>query len=118
MRYSAIAIVKNKSIDILRKQRPDDILPIEDFEFFLESGEKPVDEQVIFSSEYEAIRGHLNAIDEVSRQVLLMKYMKSMSYKEIGEELGMTPKHVETKIARAKEKVRKLIKKTEEDFDE
>lgn len=40
-----------------------------------------------------------------------MKYILNMSYKEIGEELGMTPKHVDTRIMRAKEKVRKLIKK-------
>jgi RNA polymerase sigma-70 factor (ECF subfamily) len=39
-----------------------------------------------------------------------MKYYYSMTYKEIGEKLGMTPKHVDTKIMRAKEKVRKLIK--------
>lgn len=40
-----------------------------------------------------------------------MKYILSMSYKEIGEELGMTPKHVDTRIMRAKEKVRRLMEK-------
>jgi len=99
-----------KAIDILRKQKPHLNMPIEDFEIYLESEDKPLDEQVIFNSEYETIRKHLNAIDEVSRQVLIMKYYHGMSYKEIGERLGMTPKHVDTKIMRAKEKVRKLIK--------
>ena len=40
-----------------------------------------------------------------------MKYIQSMSYKEIGEELEITPKHVDTRIMRAKEKVRKLMEK-------
>ncbi len=53
----------------------------------------------------------MNSIDEISKQVLIMKYIQSMSYKEIGEELGMTPKHVDTRIMRAKEKVRKLMEK-------
>lgn len=53
----------------------------------------------------------MGSIDEISRQVLIMKYIQSMSYKEIGEELGMTAKHVDTRIMRAKEKIRKLIGK-------
>jgi RNA polymerase sigma-70 factor (ECF subfamily) len=38
-----------------------------------------------------------------------MKYIQGLSYKEIGEELEMTPKHVDTRIMRAKQKVRKLM---------
>lgn len=82
---------------------------IEELEIFLESDEVPVEEQVLFLSEYELIRKHMNTIDEISKQVLVMKYLLNMSYKEIGEELGMTPKHVDTRIMRAKAKVRKLM---------
>lgn len=110
-RRSAVIIVRNKCIDILRKQKPFANKSIEELEIFLESDEVPVDEQVIFESEYELIRKYMNSIDEISKQVLLMKYISNMSYKEIGEELGMTPKHVDTRIMRAKEKVRKLIEK-------
>lgn len=110
-RRSAVIIVRNKCFDILRKQKPYSNKSIEELEIFLETDEIPVDDQVIFQSEYEQIRKHLDSIDEISRQVLLMKYILSMSYKEIGKELGMTPKHVDTRIMRAKEKVRKLIEK-------
>ena len=110
-RRSAVIIVRNKCIDILRKQKPFANKSIEELEIFLESDEVPVDEQVIFESEYELIRKYINSIDEISKQVLLMKYISNMSYKEIGEELGVTPKHVDTRIMRAKEKVRKLIEK-------
>ena len=110
-RRLAVIIVRNKCIDILRKQKPFSDQPIEELEIFLESNEIPVDEQIIFESEYELIRKHMDSIDEISRQVLIMKYILSMSYKEIGEELGMTPKHVDTRIMRAKEKVRRLMEK-------
>ena len=110
-RRSAVIIVRNKCIDILRKQKPFSNKPIEELEIFLESEEVPIDDQIILLTEYELIRKYMGSIDEISRQVLIMKYIQSMSYKEIGEELGMTPKHVDTRIMRAKEKVRKLIGK-------
>jgi RNA polymerase sigma factor (sigma-70 family) len=50
----------------------------------------------------------MSQIDAASREIILMKYVQRLSYKEIGEILGITPKHVETKLSRAKEKVRKL----------
>lgn len=53
----------------------------------------------------------MKSIDEISRQVLIMKYVLGISYKEIGEKLSMTPKHVNMRIYRAKEKVRKLVEK-------
>ncbi len=110
-RRSAVIIVRNKCIDILRKQKPFSNKPIEELEIFLESDEVSIDNQIILLTEYELIRKHMGSIDEISRQVLIMKYIQSMSYKEIGEELGMTAKHVDTRIMRAKEKVRKLIGK-------
>jgi RNA polymerase sigma-70 factor (ECF subfamily) len=110
-RRSAVIIVRNKCIDILRKQKPFSNKSIEELEIFLESNEVPVDEQVIFESKYELIRKHINSIDEISKQVLHMKYILNMTYKEIGGELGKTAKHVDTRIMRAKEKVRKLMEK-------
>ncbi|MFJ7917373.1 MULTISPECIES: RNA polymerase sigma factor [unclassified Lysinibacillus] len=108
-RYLAVIIVKNKCIDLLRKERRYVDIPMDALEIFLESKEKPIDKQVIISSEYAAIRRHMSSIDEISKQVLLMKYVLGMSYKEIGETLSMTPKHVDTRIFRAKEKVRRLV---------
>lgn len=110
-RFSAVIIVKNKCIDLLRKEKPYANINMDDLEIFLETKDKPVEEQVIISSEYAAIRKHMESIDEISRQILIMKYVLGMSYKEIGEQLTMTPKHVDTRIFRAKEKVRKLVEK-------
>jgi RNA polymerase sigma-70 factor (ECF subfamily) len=110
-RFSAVVIVRNKCIDLLRKQKPYADIPFEELEIYLESGDVTVEEQAVRHSEYEQIRQCLQSLDEISRQVLIMKYYFDMSYKEIGERLGMTPKHVYTRIMRAKEKVRKLMKK-------
>ncbi len=108
-RFSAVIIVRNKCIDLLRKEKPYADISIDELEIYLESKDKPVEDQAVISSEYSAIRRHMAEIDEISRQVLIMKYALGMSYKEIGVRLGMTPKNVDVRIIRAKEKVRKLV---------
>ena len=108
-RYLAVLIVKNKCIDILREQNKYSGTPLDEMEFCIEAGGKSVEEQVMFESEYEAVRGHLKAIDVISKQVLVMKYYYGMSYKEIGAELGLTQKQIDNRIMKAKTKVRNLI---------
>lgn len=110
-RFSSVIIVRNKSIDLIRKEKHYSETAIEDLEIYIESKEKPVDELIAISSEYTVIRKHMEKIDEISRQVLILKYVFGMTYKEIGTRLDMTPKHIETRISRAKEKVRKLMEK-------
>jgi len=110
-RFLSVSIVKRKCIDILRGHKQYADKPLNELEFYLESHEKPVVEQVIISSEYEAVRKHLRSLDEISRQVFLMKYYHNMSYAEIGEELCMTHKQIDNKLMRAKAKLKNLMGK-------
>ena len=110
-RFSAVSIVKNKCIDLWNRQQHFADKAWEDMEMFLEDESASMDEQMIRTSQYEEIRWALTQIDEISKQVLIMKYNLLMSYREIGTELGMTEKHVETRLSRAKAKVRNLISK-------
>lgn len=106
-----VIITKNKCLDILRKDSKIADVEFEDISYFLQSDDAPMDEQMILNDEYMELRKHMAALDESSRAVLEMCYVLGMSYKEIGAELGITPKHVDTKIMRAKEKIRKLMAK-------
>jgi len=108
-RAMVIIITKCRSIDLLRKKKHIADESIEDMEYSLETNDIPVEKQVILIDEYTTIKKHIATLDEASRVVLEMKYVLGMTYKEIGEELGMTAKHVDTKIMRAKDKVRKLV---------
>jgi len=108
-RYLAVLIIKNKCIDILRKQNKYSNTPLDELEIYVKPSGKSVEEQAMFNSEYEVVRSHLKTIDIISRQLLVMKYYYGMSYKEIGEELGLTHKQIDNKIMKAKAKVRKLI---------
>ena len=87
--------------------------PIDEMEGFLPSDDEPPDMQVIRRAEYEQITKYIAKLDDRARQMLEMKYILQMSYKEIGDEFAMTPKHVETTVYRAKRKVRKLMMDSE-----
>lgn len=108
-RRVAVVIVRNKCIDLLRAEGKYTDLPYEDLENMVEPTETSVEETVIVNDYYAGIRKHLDSLDLMSRQILDMKYVLGMSYKEIGEELGITAKHVDTRIMRAKAKVRKSL---------
>lgn len=114
LKRSATVILRNKCIDILRKDKKYADISMEDVEIYLESDEKSVEEQSILNDEVEKIQRHLKNLDEMTKQILIMKYIEDMSLKEIGEEMNLTSKHVSTKIYRGKEKLKKLIEKEEE----
>ena len=110
-RRRIVIIVKNKCIDILRKDKNVSIVPIDEGGVEVDSGEDSIENQFIIKQDYLQVLGYLERIDKISRLVLQMKYVDMLSYKEIGEILQITPKHVETRIFRAKNKIRKQIRK-------
>ena len=109
LRNSIVIITKNKCIDLLRQHNMIVDEPIEEMENILQTDDDPVEDEVILKEEYETIKKHVAALDETSRLILEMRYVLELSYREIGEHLGISPKHVDTKLMRAKEKVRKLV---------
>jgi RNA polymerase sigma-70 factor, ECF subfamily len=108
-RKKIVIIVKNKCIDLMRKNKYSSYTHIGDIEYELDSNDLPLDIQIIKKEEFQRISKYISEIDEISRLVLQMKYVQGLSYKEIGVALDMTPKHVDTRIMRAKQKVRKLM---------
>lgn len=106
-----VVIVKNKCIDTLRKRKKISATPFETFGAVLESNDIPVEEHVVRTDEINRVCEYVNAIDDTSRRSLQLKYVDGKSYKEIAEEMGANPQTVEVRIARAKQKVRKLMRK-------
>ncbi|HPU63741.1 MAG TPA: sigma-70 family RNA polymerase sigma factor [Mobilitalea sp.] len=110
-RYVSVSIVRNKCIDLLRKEKRYADTPIEELEIYFSTEEKSPEEQAEIASEYDLIKKHLSSIDEISRQVLIMKYALGMSYKEISEKLNIPYENIGVRISRAKDKVRRLVEK-------
>ena len=106
-----LVVVKNKCIDIMRKRKYISDVPLDDLADELDSGSEAVDMTVIQQEQFQLMIKYLSQTDEISRTILQMKYVNSMSYKQISEELGMNVKQVENYLTRAKTKVRKLLEK-------
>lgn len=113
LKRSATVILRNKCIDILRKDKRFIKTPMEEVEIYLKDDKKSVEEKAILNDEVGRIQKHFKNLDEETKQIFIMKYVEDMSLKEIGEEMGITPKHVSTKIYRGKLKLRKLVEKEE-----
>jgi RNA polymerase sigma-70 factor (ECF subfamily) len=109
LRISIVIITKHKCIDLLRQRNRFADEPPDDTDSV--SNDDLIEEKLILKEEYETIKRHVASLDEMSRLVLEMKYLLGMSYKEIGERLGISPKHVDTRIMRAKAKVRGLVER-------
>ena len=110
----SVITVRRKCYDLMRKEAPISDTPLDEMENILPSDDEPIDIQVIRRAEYARMRKYISELDDPVGQIVEMKYILQMSYKEIGAEFGMTPKHVETTVYRAKRKVRKLMMESEE----
>lgn len=107
-----VTIVKNKSIDQLRKQKMS-LTAFDDVEAYIaDDGEAP-DEKIIRQESYQRLYIQLKSLDYRTRQILEMRYCADMSYKEIAQELGVTAKFIDNRIMSAKAKLRRLLESEE-----
>ena len=105
-------VVKHKCHDITRKaeRKPEQLL--EDIDDLPES-DNSIEEKMIQRDTFERIITHLGSLDEINRRILEMKYFLEMSTHEIADELGFTVVQVNSRIARARAKVKILTERKE-----
>ena len=109
MKWSYV-VVKHKCHDITRgtKQKPE--LPFEEIDEIPDYNSS-VEEKMVQQDTFERIVTHLGSLDEVNRRILEMKYILEMSMQEIAEKLGFTVAQVNSRIARARTKVKMLTER-------
>lgn len=110
-RRKIVVIVRNKCVDMIRKDKKISSTEFDKVGAVLESDDIPVDEYVARIDEISRVSEYVNAIDETSQKSLRLKYVEGKTYKEIAEEMGTNIKTVEVRIARAKQKVRNMMRK-------
>lgn len=111
-------LASNCCLDFLRsqKRRPTVSLVMEDAEGE-EQAYEPADEapspeeQAIFQEEKNEINIAMQALDEEQRQVLTLRVVNDLSYAQIADILSLKEGTVKSRIARARENLRKNILK-------
>lgn len=103
----SVTIVKRRSIDLLRKQKP--TVPIDTETLML--AELPQDDM---EERYRWARRLVEQLPERQRDAILMKYEEGLSNKEIEKATGMSSTHLYATLSRAYKSLREAIKQDKE----
>src|SRR5690606_13963702 len=77
----------------------------------LQGTDTAVDEQVEFQLIKEAIQQYITELKPEYRQIIDMRWIRDMSYKEMAEELELTVGTVRQRLYRAREAIKKRLQK-------
>ena len=103
MEKLSLTVVKRRSIDLLRKQKP--AMPID--EECLMLAEPPQDDN---EERYRLARKLVEQLPQRQRDAILMKYEGGLSVEEIEKATGMSSTHVYATLSRAYKSLREAIK--------
>lgn len=104
-----VRVVKNKSIDIIRRNSKAVQQPLDDVAFALESETPDPLDTVLESEGYEQLIRAIDSLDENYSTVLKYKLVDGFSDAEIAGILGITPKNANVRACRAKKKLRQIL---------
>lgn len=109
-------LASNTCLDHLRsvKRRPQLSLVMEDEdgetqELDVADSAPTPEEQVILLDEQSRLNGALQALDEEQRQILILRAVNGLSYLEIGRVMNLKEGTVKSRLARAREQLRKIL---------
>lgn len=103
MEKLSLTMVKRRSIDLLRKQKPTVSVDAES----LMLAEPPQDD---LEERYRMARQLVDRLPARQRDVILMKYEEDLSMEEIEKATGMSSTHVYATLSRAYKSLRETIK--------
>jgi RNA polymerase sigma-70 factor (ECF subfamily) len=101
-----LAIVRNTSYDWLRKHRRSAqlVAPVEDLEWAADSAPDPEEEQ-LRSADREAVRQGLESLPAEYREVMVLRELEGMSYKQIARVIDAPIGTVMSRLARGRKRL-------------
>ena len=108
MERLSLTIVKRRSIDLLRKQKPTVAIDTESL-MLTEAEQDDGDDR------YRLARQLVNRLPKRQRDAILMKYEEGMSNEEIEQATGMSSTHLYATLSRAYKTLREAIKQYKEE---
>lgn len=64
---------------------------------------------VIAAEQAETVRRGLSELDELDRQILMLKYTEGWTYRDLAEHLGVTTDTVEYRLLKARKNLRRIL---------
>ncbi|MCH5251602.1 MAG: sigma-70 family RNA polymerase sigma factor [Lachnospiraceae bacterium] len=101
-------MVRNASINLIRARERHKETPIEIKDDLLGTEADPL-EDVLKEENVEVLNQALTDLNEEDKNILVLRYYHSMSYKEIGKLLGLKVKTIDMRLYRIKKRLREVI---------
>lgn len=97
-------MARNLAIDLRRRRQP----------LSLEGAQDPqapgrIDDALVLGEQAEQINRALRALDDVSRECVVLRYFQDLSSKEIGELLELSPAAVDMRLSRARTQLKERL---------
>lgn len=115
-KYFLTTIVKNKALDILRKEKHRNETMDEDMLEQLPDNRDPLSDYLI-REHLDSIVSCIRQLDDNSRVVLEYKYLHQLKEREIASLLQISPKAVNVRIFRARCRLAKILEKEGVQFE-
>lgn len=107
-----LQISKNKCIDYIRKYKRVYESNIEDIPNVI-SREMSPEQAVEFKETKENIEAYLNSLNEVDREILIIRYSQNLTFVDIAEILEMTESNVKRRYYKSKQNFKTFISQKE-----
>lgn len=69
-------------------------------------------EQVLAAEKQDLVRSAVANLDELDRQLLMLKYSENWSYQQLAEHMGVKEDTIEYRLARARKRLRRQLAQT------
>ena len=69
-------------------------------------------ERVLVAEQQQQVQEAMENLDELDRQILLLKYSEGWTYRQLAERLGVKEDTVEYRLTKARKKLRRLLTQT------
>jgi RNA polymerase sigma-70 factor (ECF subfamily) len=102
-----VTIARNCALTILARRRQESVGSGEDFEQLVDP--QDVEQTVICAVTFEEASALLEQLDELSRNIFILKYAYDLPHGEIAAQLGLTENNVAVKLHRARRKLHQML---------
>lgn len=106
-----VLIVRNKAIDMIRKNNKGDNIPFEDISNTKDDLQEDILEKIISVQGAELLVNIISQLDDIYKIPMELKVIYGYSHEEIADILDISVNLVKVRIHRAKQQVKKIISK-------
>lgn len=105
-----IFLVKNLSIDYVRKQKRAKTVPYENIDYSIDDGGVPLEDIAMVNFELSMIEDHLKEMDDKYSMPLILRYTLEFSHAEIAQILNISVENAKVRCHRGKQKLTQAIR--------